>query len=542
MQKIDLNATVSKKTGLIVIISIIIAVIAAMIGIAAGHIAYENSTKTEITNISDFTETTPKIYIYGYADGKVSVNISDIIQISENATFSILSVKEKAGEKQFNIIDKSGNTVVDVSNDVAKYVTVEITNGRKSSQYMLVLVAKSNEANTILAHNTTIDGNFLDVYNTTEDYILPTPSKSFESDVCTYAYDFEGWYTSSDYSEGTEIDIIPAGSSGLVELYAKFKTTSMAQGTDGKYYYTMGVYPQTKISNYAYLGVLRTASEAVANSTTFTCDPDGNGTSETYFKFKPTNTINVADNGYSSSSTYFFLVEPIEWIVLTTGTPTTGSSYQLLARKIINCNIFVDQNAASIFEGLGDTYQTLIENYAETFLESIYGPESLWYKSGAKDICDAMYSSTTWLTTAEIASLTSRSYTAYYTEVNLSLTDLSLNVIPDEINVSDEKIYCLQYTDMTNTSYGFSADEYAYDASRRAQVTDFAKANGAYYVTNERYTNVGSYFLRGAGGNYTYEDKRFAYVKYSGAVHCYTATSWSIRSGIRPTCLATCTF
>ncbi len=209
-----------------------------------------------------------------------------------------------------------------------------------------------------------------------------------------------------------------------------------------------------------------------------------------------------------------------------------------MTRKILNCSMFANQNTKSIYEGLGDTYKNLIENYAESFLESIYGPESLWWRSGAKKVTDTFYKSNDWLTAQEINSLTPRSYTAYYTNVNLSFTDLSLRIFPEKKEVNDERVYCLQYSDMTNASLGFSRNELEYDSARRAQTTDFAKANGAFSVTNNRYTDVGTYFLRGAGSTYNYNDKRFAYIKYTGAVHCYTTTSWSIRSGIRPACVA----
>ncbi|HOO23062.1 MAG TPA: hypothetical protein PKY53_05210 [Clostridia bacterium] len=543
MQAVDLNARVSKKTGLIIIISVIVAVVAAMIGIALGHEAYEKSTRADIVNLADFTETAPKILVYGYNDDSISVNISEIVKVTKNATFKVLSVKEKVSDTEYNIIDKSGANIVNVSDKVAKYVTVQVTNKHKNKQYMLILVAKSNLNNTIIAHNTQLDGNFLDIYNSSEDYILPAPTKTYTTDIGTYTYDFEGWYTSPDYDEESKIEVIPAGSSGIFNLYAKFKTTGMTIGNDGRYYYTMGRYPQTRVTKYSYLGPLRAAAEAALSSPNgiFNFDADGNGSAETYYRFKPENAPNVANNGYSPSSYYFFLIEPIEWVILTTGTPSNGGTYTLMTRKILDCSIFVDQSAASLFEGLGDTYQKLIKNYASTFIESIYGPESLWYRSGAKEKTDAFYKSTTWLTTAEINSLTPRSYTAYYTNINLSLTDLSLNIIPDRKDVNDERVYCLQYTDMYNTSFGFSADEDAYDPARRAIVTDFAKANGAYFVTNARYTDVGTYFLRGAGSTYTADDKRFAYVKYTGAVHCYTTTSWKIRSGIRPACRATIT-
>lgn len=542
MQPLDFNAKVSKKAGLIVIISIIVAVLGAMIGIAFGHNAYENSTQTEITNMSDFNEIAPKILVYGYNDENVAVNISEIIKVSENATFKVLNVKEKLSDTEYNIIDKSGANLISVADKVAKYVTVNVINKHKSTQYMLVLVAKSNQNNAIIPHNTQ-NGNFLDIYNSSEDYILPTPTKTYNSDIGEYTYGFEGWYTKSDYDENSKIEVIPAGSSGIYNLYAKFKATGMTEGSDGRYYYTMGKYPQSRITQYSYLGLLRNTANAALSTPNgiFTADADNNGTPEEYYRFKPENAPNVANNGYSPSSYYFFKIEPIEWVILNTpnNIPSNGSVETLMTRKILNCSVFVDQSAASIFEGLGGTYKDLIEDYATSFPESIYGPESLWYKSKVKDITDQFYKTTVWLSSDEIATLTPRSYAAWYTNVNMSFTDLELNIIPQRKDVDDEKVYCLQYSDMTKLTLGFSKDEDHYDPLRRASVTDFAKANGAFFVTNARYFEVGTYFLRGAGSTYNYTDKQFAYVRYTGAIHCYTTTTWKVRSGIRPACVAT---
>lgn len=534
---------VSKKTAAVVVISIILFTLIAMTVIASGHYFYEKNTMTEITNISNFTKIAPRTYIYGYADDKINVDMCEIVKISNNASLSVLTVKEKESGDKYNIINKTGNMLINVSDKIAKYVTVKIANGKKYQQYIIVLVAKSNQSNTIFAHNVEAEGGFLDVYNSGSDYILPAPVKNYKSDVATYNFDFEGWYTTPEFHEDTKIDIIPAGSSGICNLYAKFKTTSR-QFIDGKYYYIMGEYPQTRVTNYAHLGALKVkaAADLTTDNGIFYCNVDGSGDKK-YFRFKPKNTLNVANNGYSPSSYYYFMVEPIEWIFLTKNEPISGGTYQLLTRKIINCSMFVDSTAASIFESLGDSIKKLIENNFETFMESIYGPESLWWRSDARQVTNAMFApGNSWLTSDEIATLTPRAYTAYYTNVNISFSNPSLNIVPDKKEVNDEKIYCLEYTDMTNTNYGFSDDEYIYDSARRATVTDFAKANGAYFVTNARYKNVGTYFLRGAGSRYTYEHKRFAYVKYTGAVHCYATTSWKIRSGIRPTCKATVSF
>ena len=70
-------------------------------------------------------------------------------------------------------------------------------------------------------------------------------------------------------------------------------------------------------------------------------------------------------------------------------------------------------------------------------------------------------------------------------------------------------------------------------------MTDFAMSKGAYVIDEIGYDKVGSYFMRGAGSTYNYEDRKFGYVKYTGAIHCYSASNWNIQSGLRPCCQST---
>ena len=52
-------------------------------------------------------------------------------------------------------------------------------------------------------------------------------------------------------------------------------------------------------------------------------------------------------------------------------------------------------------------------------------------------------------------------------------------------------MYLLSYEDIYNSGYGFNNDE-----SRYAKVTDYAKANGAYWSISTRYIDNGYYWLR----------------------------------------------
>lgn len=60
-------------------------------------------------------------------------------------------------------------------------------------------------------------------------------SEIYFEDAFKYYYNFEGWYTSSDFSADTKIESIPAGSTGDITVYAKFTPTvySITYNLDG---------------------------------------------------------------------------------------------------------------------------------------------------------------------------------------------------------------------------------------------------------------------------------------------------------------------
>ncbi len=62
-------------------------------------------------------------------------------------------------------------------------------------------------------------------YNPEDGLVLPTPVRS--------GYVFAGWYTSSDFADGTEIQYIPIGHNGNVKVYAKWYTVMTEEDYKG---------------------------------------------------------------------------------------------------------------------------------------------------------------------------------------------------------------------------------------------------------------------------------------------------------------------
>lgn len=534
MSEYGTPAKISVKKSTLILVFVAVFVLSAVIGAIAGYDAYRDATMTDITNLNQFFKDDSGIYIYEYSDDTVTINIDKIVSVSKNATLNVQNVKVKNSNAELEIIDNSGDKAIDVTDKTAKYVNLEVNNSFKSKEYTVILVAEKNKNNTIYTENVELDNGFLDIYSTENDYILPSPIKTYTSDDVTFNFDFLGWYTTPDFAEESKIEIIPQGSSGSIELYARFKSTSY-EVKDGIHYYTMGEYPQSVVKNYNTVKILKTLTPT-------------NGiveyNSKKYYKFTPPNVSNVSSNGYSTSTAYYFEVEPIVWRILTTSTPVSGTQYMLFADKILNNSMFVNKTAESLYENIPESYRQKLEedtSLLNKLMKSFYDPESLWYKSEAKEKLDSIYNSSLWFTSTEKSEFVKRSYTAYYTDIVLwPLSDFNIDIASER--TGEDYLYCLQYSELYDANYGFNSDPLAYDPARQANVTDFALANGAYVIEKTGYDKVGSYFMRGAGDKYDYEDRRFGYVKYTGAIHCYAAKNWNIQSGIRPCCKVTVNF
>ena len=63
-------------------------------------------------------------------------------------------------------------------------------------------------------------------------------------------------------------------------------------------------------------------------------------------------------------------------------------------------------------------------------------------------------------------------------------------------NNTNDKLFLLSYSEVTNPAYGFSSDFSTYDTARWAQGTDFAKGNGLWVLTDSSYLGNSSWWLR----------------------------------------------
>lgn len=540
---------VSKRTVVaVLIVTVCLAIIGLSAGIA-GHTTYLKDCEAQILNYNtDFKATTPQTLTYFYEDGTKEIDLQKVAVISDGATLSVEKIQDEDSK-----VTKAESTVIDLTAHAQRLAVCRVVskNGVGKTDYRITLAPASAESNVIdfNASDATIDLDDITFnYSGEYDVILPTPTKTYTSTATgnTYNYSFLGWYTTPDYDESSKISVIEKGSAGEISVYAKFADRAEAAvNKDGYTYVTFGNYPQTQVTDYALYSAIKKsdAFKNAGNNSYFTY----NGT--TYYKFLPSNVPNLSANGYSSSSTYIFKVEPIEWRVLTRKNATPSGRVILLATNILNCAAY-STNDETLMKTL---YNTLSQNKLtssifnlDNFMKSFFDGDSAFGQDGGDSTIlklvklqiDANYLRTTMngmvdtmFNGAEKSKITARSFSRYDWQGKTSSYSCT--------------IWPLNYSEAINENYGFNKDYRENDPLRKAMVTDFAAANGVYKSTNLAHQGQGSWWLRGAGGEqgksygnatdgYGYKDKRIAYVKYTGYVHAYGSLNNNIRSGIRP--------
>ncbi len=524
---------IPKKTAVIILIAVVAVALIAISAGVAGHTVYLNNQKALITNEdTDFSVTSPHTLTYYYANGVKSVDLNGIVEVSKGASFSVIKLKDEDG----SVVKPDGNTVdVSVKSQRLAQVKVVSKSGKASTDYRITVAPKSTEGN-VISYN--VGGGTLDLdevlthYSGETDVDLPTPVKTFTGGSGnTVNFDFQGWYTTENYAEGTEISSIPAGTKGGVELYAKFAEHTMKKAADGYTYFYFGSYPQNQVTSYNRLVEIRESSDYInaANGEQFSYD------GKQYVKFVPSNYPNVSDNGYSSNATYVFEVNPVEWRVLKPKNynVTNGEQLDLLATSVLNCAPYGEDAGAiqnyynKIASKIGD-----IDSFIRYYFESDTAYEKSKVKVAVDSMSDAIFKDA-----ADKNKIVQRSFSYYNNALGNGTKSYSCS------------LWLLNYSEAINTNYGFENDYTVNDPLRKAMVTDFGAANGAYRSTSRAYAGQGSWWLRGAGDyqdngkngangdkeiGYNFRAKRIGYVKYTGYVHTYTSLNMTLRSGIRP--------
>ncbi|MBR1747727.1 MAG: hypothetical protein IJ735_05920 [Clostridia bacterium] len=521
-----------QKRAFVFLVAVVALAIVAVIVVAALHASYAQKLRAEIVDFGAAVESGETGYVLHYESGVKAVDLSKEVTVNEGASLSVVKIKDEDGT-----VSKGNGTLVDVSVKPLRTATLRVfsENGQNAVDYVVTVAPKESENNRInYVTEGSKSGDFVYTYSGQSDVSLPTPEKIYTSPATgnEVAFPFEGWYTDPTYAEESKVDSIPQGTEGEVTLYAKFADSLIYGARDGYTYVYYGEMPQSRVTDYNLVRVLRNSSEYLAarnrpitfGMITLTGPwPSGQFTynGNKYFFLRPNNVPNLSENGYSSSSYYFFKVEPIEWRVLKkkNETPASGNTVTLMSTCILGGGRYCENGG--IVQNVYETYVNQ-NNFSMSGFENYFfdgntmyhgGNAALMKYDGMRDTVKSLYDMMSFSNTSIIRS---RSFSFYK------------NIFNGTDSFSDN-LWIIDYNEALSVESGFSSDYKYNDPLRKAYCTDFAAAQGVFRSTERGTMNQGSWWLRGGS-----KRKTVAYVKYTGYVHRYTASNYALLSGIRP--------
>ena len=280
---------------------------------------------------------------------------------------------------------------------------------------------------------------------------------------------------------------------------------------NGRKYVNFGSYPQTHVADQELIASLNKLTET--NERGY-YEFEGNEYAKiisspyNYGSYNETNEYGFTTTKYYTYSTgktveygvtEWFKVEPIKWRILSN---TIDGTYQLLSEYILTQKAYHGNLDYRLIDGVDIApnnykYSSIREFLNNTFLNSAFTVKQ--QESILITEVDNRISSTTWLNNQYICENTF------------------------------DKIYLLSCKDTLNTSYGFSSSKSNSDESRRAIITDYAKAIGCCWNTSNEYLDMGYWWLRSPCGDY---------YQRVHAVSVYGEVDYSIlnvsRYGVRP--------
>lgn len=173
------------------------------------------------------------------------------------------------------------------------------------------------------------------------------------------------------------------------------------------------------------------------------------------------------DNGYEINNVYWFKYEPISWTILSENT-TEGTA-------LILCDMTIDSqeyhnNIRSRTVGNERIY---INNYAHSTIRKWLN--ETFYNTAFNELQKQMILTTTVDNSVESTGYDTNLYACENTE---------------------DKAFLLSYQDVTNSNYGFLADQYEQDTLRQKKTTDYARIQGVHTNSGDDYDKNSSWWLR----------------------------------------------
>ena len=210
------------------------------------------------------------------------------------------------------------------------------------------------------------------------------------------------------------------------------------------------------------------------------------------------------DNGYYTNTVYWFKFEPLQWRVLD---PDEGF---MMCESIIDSQPYNN----TIYYYNSYYYQdTSCTNYANDYATSSIRDwlNDDFYHTAFTDVEKAKIQNST-----QDNSCWNSNYPQY------------------DSDTTNDKIFLLSYDEVINSDYGFSSSYSDYDINRRAQGTDYAKAQGLYvYNSSGSAYHGNSWWWLRSPGYYSYGACEVNYYGYAGDDYYVYSSSGGIRPALK---------
>jgi len=231
-----------------------------------------------------------------------------------------------------------------------------------------------------------------------------------------------------------------------------------------------------------------------------------------------TGNTNQDDNGYSTSTVYWFKYEPIKWRILTESNGTA----MLLAEMIIDSQEYYNKASSGTTRS-----RTAVANYNDAYYAgngttvsgSVYD-NNYQYSNVRKWLNETFYATAfSDLQKALIATTTVNNSAATTTDANGNITQATSYACSN----TNDKVFLLSEKEVTTTSYGFASYS-TNDTARQKKTTAYAQCQGAYTysTTGYTYTGCGWWWLRSPYSDYSYLARRVdcgGYASVSSSVY-----------------------
>ena len=274
-------------------------------------------------------------------------------------------------------------------------------------------------------------------------------------------------------------------------------------------YIYFGKYPQTVVDNEETITALSSITET--NELGY-IEYKGNEYKKIVAEPRVNDYTFINGNAITDYNTYYYLVEPIKWRVLT----EDDNSYTLMCEMILDNTCFYTSESNRTINGniiYANNYEySNIRAWLNGYNGSSYEVED-YTNIGFLDIAF----------TKEEQALIKTTLVDNGAEATDSFTNQYV------CNYTNDKVYLLSYQDMLNSSYGFSTYYNELDTARRGTTTDYARSKGCSISTINYYGNA-DWWLRSPYYDYAHSAGN---VHYGGNVYGDCNVYYS-GNGVRP--------